>query len=277
MTPLTNSLIVLACVFSSALVGMYIRARLPASYLDNDTGDVIKLALGLIVMMSALLLGLLISTAKSSYDLMRVQLTQLGADVILMDRSLALYGSETKDARNNLRDLAENLLYQLELFRGNRSRPESPQVKAGAKNFYQSIRALVPRDSGQGSPKDEAVRVSFAVAEIRALALARESNSIPVPFLVILAFWLAVLFAGFGFFAPPNCATVTALAICALSVSVAIFLILQMNQLLTGLIRISLEPLRNAIDARASGVQQDSGVALGKRLTSGIRVYIFHR
>jgi len=248
MTPLTNSLIVLACVFGSALVGMFIRARLPEGYLNNDTGDVIKLALGLIVMMSALVLGLLISTAKSSYDLKRTQLTQLGADVILMDRTLALYGSATKEARNNLRDLAENLLEQFESFRGDRSKPESLEVKTGAKNFYQSVRALAPRDSGQQALKDEAVRVSFGVAEIRALALARESNSIPFPFLVILVFWLAVLFAGFGFFAPPNCATVIALAICALSVSVAIFLILQMDEPLTGLMRISLEPLRNAID-----------------------------
>ena len=197
--------------------------------------------------MNALVLGLLISTAKGSYDLKRAQLTQIGADAILIDRTLALYGSETKDARSNLRDLVENLVDQLESFQGDRSMRGAPDMKAGT--FYQSVWALAPRDDAQRSLKDEAVRVSLEVAQIRALALARQSNSIPVPFLMILVFWSTVLFNGFGLLAPPNFATVIALAICAFSVSIAIFLILQMDQPFTGLMRISLEPLRKAIDA----------------------------
>jgi len=249
MTPLTISLIVFLCVFGGALVGMFIRARLPERYLSKDTGDVIKLALGLIVMMNALVLGLLISTAKASYDLKRAQLTQIGADAILLDRSLLLYGSEAKAARSNLRQLVTTLVNQLESAQGGHRSTRSSEVDTDAKDFYESVRALAPRDSEQKSLKDEAVKLSFEMAQVRALALARQSSSIPVPFLVILVFWLTVLFNGFGLFAPPNSATLIALAVCAFSVSAAIFLILQMDQPLTGVMQISIEPLRNAVDA----------------------------
>jgi Protein of unknown function (DUF4239) len=108
---------------------------------------------------------------------------------------------------------------------------------------------MPPPDEEQKSLKAEALGASFDVAKIRAIALARQSNSIPTAFLVILVFWLVVLFAGFGLFAPANLATVTALAICSFSVAAAIFLILQMDEPFIGVMSISVEPLRNALQA----------------------------
>jgi hypothetical protein len=75
-------------------------------------------------------LGLLISTGKGSYDLKRAQLTQIAADTILIDRTLALYGAETKAARGNLRAVLENLVEQLGSFYGDRSKVKSSEVKA---------------------------------------------------------------------------------------------------------------------------------------------------
>ena len=114
MSPISISLIVFVCVFASTLVGMSMRGSLLERYLSDEAKDVIKLALGVIATMNALVLGLLISTAKGSYDLKRGQLTQIGADAILIDRTLALYGSQAKAARSDLRGLVENLVDQLE-------------------------------------------------------------------------------------------------------------------------------------------------------------------
>jgi hypothetical protein len=113
-------------------------------------------------------------------------------------------------------------------------------------DFYQMVRRLSPRDDSQKSLKAEILRISLEVGQIRASALARESSSIPVPFLVVLVFWLTALFAGFGLFAPRNVVVVAALLVCALTAATAILLILDMDQPLTGFMKLSIEPLRNA-------------------------------
>jgi hypothetical protein len=122
-----------------------------------------------------------------------------------------------------------------------------PSSDVDLSDFYQMVRRLSPRDDVQRSLKAEVLRISLEVGQIRALALTRESSSIPVPFLVVLVFWLTALFVGYGLFAPRNIFAVTALSVCALTVSTALFLILDMDQPLVGFMKISIEPLRNAM------------------------------
>ncbi len=247
MGAVTTSLIAFACVFGSTLVGMIVRRSLTERQFTSEVKDVIKLGLGLIATMSALVLGLLVSTAKGSYDAKRGQLTQMAADLILVDRCLALYGLETKEARGTLHDLVADVIDQIDSSRGKLTKQQSSEVRAGAIDFYQLVQRLSPRSDEQKSLKAEIVKISFDVAQIRAQALAKEGSSIPKPFLVILVFWLSILFAGFGLFAPPNFTAVITLCVCALSVSGALYLILDMDQPLTGLMQVSIEPLRNAM------------------------------
>jgi hypothetical protein len=109
------------------------------------------------------------------------------------------------------------------------------------------VRQLAPRDDTQKSLKTEVLAASFEVGQIRALALSQRTSSIPTPFLVVLVFWLAILFTGFGFFAPRNLTVATALCICAFTVSAAFFMIIGMDQPLSGFTHVSAEPLRNAL------------------------------
>jgi hypothetical protein len=245
VTSTTASLISFGCIFGGSLAGIVLRSVLPERYFTNEAKDVLRLGLGLITTLSALVLGLLISTAKSSYDAKRGQLTQIAADVILLDRSLALYGSETNGARLALRKQIGVLVDQIHSF-GASSAKLPPSSRADLSDFYQMVRRLSPRDDGQRSLKSEALRISLEVGQIRASALARESSSIPIPFLLVLVFWLTALFAGFGLFAPRNLIVVAVLCVCALTASTAVFLILDMDQPLTGFMRLSIEPLGNA-------------------------------
>jgi hypothetical protein len=246
VTSTTASLIALGCILGGAFTGLVLRSVLPEGYFANEEKDVLRLVLGLITTLSALVLGLLISTAKSSYDAKRAQLTQLATDVILVDRSLELYGSETSSARRALHDQIATLIDQIHSLNASASKPQ-PSSQAGLSDFYQMVRRLSPRDDSQRSLKAEALRISFEVGGIRASTLARESSSIPIPFLVVLVFWLTVLFAGFGLFAPRNLIMVAALCLCALTVSTALFLILDMDQPLGGLMRVPSESLQNAL------------------------------
>jgi hypothetical protein len=240
------SLISFACIFGGSLAGIVLRSVLPERYFTNEEKDVLRLGLGLIATLSALVLGLLISTAKSSYDAKRSQLTQIATDVILLDRSLELYGAETNAARHALRNQVASLVTEIHCLKSTSSKLQLSS-QADLTDFYKMVRRLSPRDDGQRSLKTEALRISLEVGQIRASELARESSSIPIPFLVVLVFWLAALFTGFGLFAPRNFLAVTVLCVCALTVSTAIFLILDMDQPLTGFMKISVEPLRNAI------------------------------
>lgn len=208
-----------------------------------------RLGLGLIT--TALVLGLLISSAKTSYDAKRNQLTQIAADVILIDRSLALYGSDASDARRALHDLVAAFADQIQSMRGSSSALSPSKLVLSTtdegKDFYKMVRRLSPRDDVQRSLKAEVLRISLEAGQIQASALARESSAVPMPFLVVLVFWLAILFTGFGLFAPRNPTVIAALCVCALVVSTALFLILDMDQPLTGFMELSSEPLRNAI------------------------------
>jgi hypothetical protein len=247
MKPITISLIAFACVFGGSLVGMILRMILPERHFGPEAQDVIKLGLGLIVTMNALVLGLLISAAKTSYDAKHALVAQMAADVILADRSLALYGSETNEGRIALHELVADLIEQIQALRGDLPRSSSSELKVGAADFYQIVRKLSPHNDEQRALKTEVLRISLEVAQIRAVALTQQGRSIPMPFLIVLTFWLTILFIGFGLFAPPNLTVLAALCVCAFSVSAAIFMVIEMDEAFVGIMRISNEPLRNAI------------------------------
>ena len=113
MSPNSIGWVVMTCVFGGALLGMALRLILPDHHLSSDSKDVIKLAMGLTATMSALVLALLIASAKSSYDAQRTEVTQISANVVLLDRVLAHYGPEAKDARELVRESAVNMMDQI--------------------------------------------------------------------------------------------------------------------------------------------------------------------
>src|SRR5229473_5835180 len=102
MSSLAISGIVFACIFGGTLLGMLLRSFLHEKHLSSESKDLVKLAMGLIGTMTALVLGLLIASAKSSFDTQRNGLAQLSANIIFLDRVLAHYGPEAKGAREML-------------------------------------------------------------------------------------------------------------------------------------------------------------------------------
>ena len=107
------SLIIFVCVFGGALLGILLRAVLPEHHLSKETQDIVKLGMGLVGTMAALVLGLLVASAKGSYDAQSAEVTQLAANVAMLDRALALYGPETKEIRAILRNAVRRVLDQM--------------------------------------------------------------------------------------------------------------------------------------------------------------------
>lgn len=246
MSSTTISGIVFACVFGGALLGMILRRILPHHHLSPDSKDTIKLGIGLIGAMSALVLGLMVSSAKGSYDTQKSELTQMSARIIVLDRVLAHYGPEALQARDLLRTLVARILEQIWPEERSSAALLAPGV-AGGEAFYDQIQELTPKNEAQRALQSQALSIAMDVGQTRWLLFQQAGSSISTPFLVVLVFWLTINFLSFGLFAPPNTTVIATLVLCALSVAGAIFLILELDHPFEGLIRISSEPMRKTL------------------------------
>jgi hypothetical protein len=247
MSPLAIGLLVFACVFVSGLLGLYLRSFLPDHHLREESIGVVKLGVGLVATLAALVLGLLIASAKASYDEMGAELTQAAARVVLLDRTLAQYGPETGDARRLLRTLFASLVETMFSGHDEMATLEVPDRVAKVDQFQEQLQDLAPQDDKQRRLQARALEISGQVAQARWLVITRGQGSLPTAFLVVLVIWLAILFAGFGVVTAANPTVVVTLLLCALSVAGSVFLIEEMNHPLEGLVRVSSAPMRNAL------------------------------
>jgi hypothetical protein len=233
------SLMVLALVFGGALVGMLLRATLPQHHISDASKDTVRVGIGLVLTITALVLSLLIASAKSYFDTQSTELTEMSAKVVLLDRILAHYGPETKDARDALRaDVAFTLDHMW-------SKDRSPEG-AGAENLYDRIQDLSPHNDPQHAMQTQALGILLALAQTRWLMYEQSAAGVSRPVLALMIFWLTIVFISFGLFAPRNLTVVAGLFLCALAVSGAVFIILEMYTPFTGLIHIPNDPLRAA-------------------------------
>jgi hypothetical protein len=243
MNSTTVSLIVFACVFGGALLGILLHAVLPQHHLAADSKDIVKLGMGLVGTMAALVLGLLVASAKGSYDAQGAELTQMSANIGILDRALALYGPETKEIRAMLRGAVARILDQMWPKDGVSASPVAPTA-GGGEILFEKIQGLSPKNDTQRSLQGQALSIAVDIGKTRYLMYAQQATSISLPLLVVLVLWLTVIFISFGLFAPFNATVVSSLFVSALSVSGAIFLILEMYQPYAGLIQVSSAPLR---------------------------------
>jgi len=248
MGPVTVSLIVFAVVFGGALIGIALRPLLSERHLSSDSKDVVKLTMGLVGTMAALVLGLLIASAKTSYDDKNSQIKQITAKIILLDNFLTQYGPEAQPTRQLLRKGIEPLFERIWNQDLSESAKGSPFVATTVTlAFIQEIEHLQPQNDSQRSLQSRAIQTLNDIAQARLLLFAQAGKSIHPLFLVILVFWLAAIFASFTLLTPSNAVVVGALFICALSVAGSIFLILEMDDPFNGLMAIPSASLLNAL------------------------------
>jgi hypothetical protein len=225
---------------------MFCRRILPEQHLSADSKDTVRLGMGMIATMAALVLGLLVASAKNFYDTESSELTQLSANVILLDRVLAHYGPETKEVRDLLRGAVARTL-DVTWHQDHQEHSEMAPTAAGGEILYDKIQALSPKNDYQHALQAQASGMAIDLGKLRWLMFEQGSTSISIPMLAILVFWLVIVFASFGLFAPTNATVVATLFLCAISVSGAIFLILEMYTPFEGLMQISSAPLRSAL------------------------------
>jgi Protein of unknown function (DUF4239) len=250
MAPIAISFLAFALALIGILLGSALQRMLPEGHLSSDSKEVVKLSMGVLATLAALVLGLLVASAKSTYDARESEINQITAYVIMLDGLLAKYGEEAQAARVSLRQAIPAIVDRI--WREAQSAPlQSTPFKATAEGeaFYQRVQELQPSNDIQRGLKERVMQVTTDLAQARFLLFSHLGSSIPVPFLAVLLLWMIILFAGFSLMAPANATTLASLVICALSVSGAIFLILELDQPFSGMIVIRSEPLRNALPA----------------------------
>lgn len=250
ITPLLMSLAAFACIVAGAFLGIFIRGKLPNRHLSGDTKDIVRQGTGLIATLASLVLGLLIASANGKYETVNSQVKQLTADIVLLDNTLGLYGPDAEPLRALLRheigEVADRIWSE---GRPTFGKPKPFEPSAFGLAIYNEVLKLAPKTDAQRYFQARAMDTLADIGKMRLLLFTSAGGSIPIPFLIVLVGWLALIFASISLFAESNARTITILCIFSLAASAALFLILELSQPLAGLMMISDEPFRNALAA----------------------------
>jgi hypothetical protein len=240
---------VFVCVFGGALLGMFLGNVLPKHHVGNDTKDVVKAAMAMIATLAALVIGLLIASAKTSFDNKEGTIKRLASQALQLDSMLVEYGPEAREARDQLRQAVATAIGQI-WPRGSAGnlKPEIIGRSHGIEAVQHKLQGLSPQSDEQRWLKSTALQISYDMAAARWLVFHQLSSSIQWPLLIVLIFWVVAIFVTFGLFAPRNGTVIAALLLSALSVGGAIYLILEMDQPYGGYIEISDAPLNSTLN-----------------------------
>jgi hypothetical protein len=239
MTPIATAAAVFVLIAAAALAGIAIRAALPEHHVADASRDTVVRAAGLVVTLTALVLGFMVGSAKSYYDEVQDKIKRIAADAVVLDRSLARFGPESAEARALLRQVLGSAARTLW---PDHPTPLPPLAEGrpvdGLEHLQDLIHALPEGDDARRSFKARALQSSMEIAREGWLLVELSQTRIQKPLLAIIASWLLIIFLGFGLLAPRNRTTVTALVLSALAAAGAIFLILEMYDPIGGLMRI---------------------------------------
>jgi hypothetical protein len=241
--------IVFGLVFGGALFGMFLGRVLPTQHLSPEARDVIRVVMAMLATLSAVVLGLLTSSAIGSLAEKEGELRSSGVQFITLDRNLAAYGPETKGARDLLKQLLTERISQIWPEEGGGN--VTLAVLGGGPGIdlvQQKLLGITPQTDGQRWLLSNALQITNTLAVSRWTLIEQIGSRFPWPFFITVVGWLAIIFASFGIFAPRNASMTAAFFVAALSLSGSIFMILEMDQPYGGVVKIPSTSLRIALD-----------------------------
>jgi hypothetical protein len=240
------SFAVFAALFGAALLGFRLRRRLPDEHLCDKTKDAVRIGMGSVGTMAALVLGLLVASTKGAYDTEKGEIIQLAAKLVSLDQVLANYGPEAAECRRILLVATQSALVRIWPDAKVDGSTEAPG-RVWSKELPVAIQQLAVQTDSQRAFKAQAALIATDLAQMRWLLFEQSQSSISTPLMVMMVFWMAMTYTSVGLFAPANRTVVTAQLLAALAVAGALFLILELDQPFDGLIRISDQPMINAL------------------------------
>ena len=251
MNSVVISLLVSLCICCGGIGGLYLHRLLPDSHLTRETQDVVRLGIGMISVLASLVLGLLIATAKGSYDTTNQAVRTYAAELALLNETLRDYGGTASVPRDILRQYTGRLIG--DIWPAGTARPNlnDDHAERLLEHVRERVRALTPVDDGQKWLRDQALKIDTELLRERWLLIGDQQHNVSPIVLGILVSWITVIFVSFGLNAPRNGTVCAAFVICSLTIGGSIFLILEMDRPLTGIMQISDAPMREVVGQMA--------------------------
>lgn len=230
-----------------ALCGRLARARLPAHHLDGDTKDMVKIGVGFLATLAALVLGLVVASAKSTFDTRTQEVQAAAAKVIQLDDVLRRIGPPALPVRENLRAHLAVKVRQFDAGQfGQALANDAVGAHTGGEALMEAISRAAAADPAHPAAWARAEQLGNETTQIVAQASAQSGSSIMTPMLVLLGLWFSVIMAGWNIVSPDNSTTRTVNVLCAVSLAAAILLLLEMDRSYSGLVMVSSTPLHVA-------------------------------
>jgi hypothetical protein len=247
LSPPIIGLIAFTIILAGAFGGWAARQRLPEHHLSDETKSLVTVSMAVVGTISALVLGLLISNANTSFITRSGEITALSADILRLDQMMRLYGPETDPARGKLRQYAERKTNDLFSQDPRDIRVDNPATYEVLQQAEELLLELRPADPRRRWLLDQALAHATKIGNTRWLLAQQTEQGTPKIFVALVVFWLALLFASFGLFAPRNFISALVLVLCAVAVSGAVEMVLELEQPFGGVLRVSALPMREAV------------------------------
>lgn len=228
------TLIAFAIICAASFVGFALKKCLREHHLTPSTQDAVKLATGIVATLAALVLGLLIASAKQTYDTRVAEVHTFVINLTLLDRSMRQYEPPLTKEREALAGFARDVRTRL----WGRHRDVHADVLAELDAVRNAFRDLDPKTPRNKSLHDRYMGLSATLVLAANELLLSDEGKVSGTIVVIVDVWLAVIFVGFALFAPFNRVSVTAMIVSAAAVAMALFLIIEMNSPFRGYITV---------------------------------------
>ncbi|KQQ34794.1 hypothetical protein ASG19_13530 [Rhizobium sp. Leaf306] len=234
---------IFVCLSAASNGAMVLSPKMPARHRDDETNAVVRLVANIFVVMSSLVFGLMINSAKNTYESIDTSVHAFSTNIILLDRSLRTYGLTGREARDRLQDY---LVHAVENpVRADMTKPDDAGRALDA--VGNALLSIQPSGDFQQNLLIDIRQQYHRLVEQRWGIVENAEGAIPMPLIALLAAWLTLIFGSFGYRAPRNAIVVLSFAVAASLIATAFYLVLDMDIPFHGTIQISDAPLRRAL------------------------------
>jgi hypothetical protein len=247
MSPIFVAALVAVFMMAGALSGGFLRRHLASHHFDEESKDVVKLGLGFLATLSALVMGLVVSSSKASYDTKAEMIHTSAALIIQLDSNLRSIGPEADPARQALQNAVGSTIHQLWGNGRETTGAPSDTNKREVGQLQKMLLGLSVKNEMQREAQANALKALSELARINAVAFTQRGSDVMAPLLVVVTCWMMLTVLGWNLFAPSNLMVMAVNLVCSLSVASAIFLILEMDQPFNGVVGISDAAMRTAL------------------------------
>jgi hypothetical protein len=236
-------------IFSGAALGFLIQGLIPSHHLSSESKSTVHLGAGLIGTLAALILGLMVSSSKDTYDKTGLFISEMAAGYGHVDRLLANYGPEAKPIRATLRQSLERMnqiVFPEEVPKGE----QTPlNARMSLENVYNQTSMLKPGNQNQQQIQNDALRLMDDVVQKRWLMQEIVMGSgVSIVLLISPVIFIAFITFIYALYAPRNLTVILTLLCCSLCIAISVLLIKELSTPLKGVLKLSSKPIHIVLD-----------------------------